>query len=460
MAAVWRFGEFELDPDNHVLRKRGKPVKLAPQPFKLLLLLVERSGELVKRDELRQALWTEGVSVDFEHGVNTCMRQARSALGDDAADSRIIETIPRIGYRLKVPVTRIGAQPDRSRLRTAIVLTVAVTAILIAGAVIVRIAQPSPQTAGHATTGQTLYVRGRTSLDRATEADVATARRLFGEAAQLNPSSPEAHAGTALSYLTHPSARAGISPSEARDRAAEALDRATRTEMASPVVGLAAAELELAHGNWDAAETQFRSAIETAPRDASLREAYAVALTLRGRLDDALREAHAARMLDPLSPRMVATLASTLRFSRRYDEALAVAQEALKLDPTYGPALHTLALCYQALGQMERAIEYYEREGQPTGNLGHAYAVAGRIEDARRLLQEFELRYEKQGTGAGAIAQIYVGLGDHDRAFEWLQRQVDSGAQTTLKVAEVWDPLRADPRFEQLLARSERAAGR
>src|SRR5688572_15863544 len=123
------------------------------------------------------------------------MRQVRAALGDDAADSRIIETIPRIGYRLKIPVTRVGTQPDRWRLRTAIGLTVAATTIVIAGAVMLRIAQPSPQTAGHATTGQTLYVRGRASLDRATEADVATARRLFGEAAQSNPSSPEPHAG-------------------------------------------------------------------------------------------------------------------------------------------------------------------------------------------------------------------------------------------------------------------------
>lgn len=453
MAVLWRFAEFELDPDNHVLRRGGEPVKLAPQPFKLLLLLVTRSGALVRRDELRQALWPDGVSVDFEHGLNTCMRQVRAALGDDAEQPRIVETIPRVGYRLKVPVSRHRTRSYHPSLRTAGwaagALTAAVIAILIlleARTLLDRAAEP--------TESQTLYMRGRASLDRRTNADTSTARKLFTEAAQANPALAHAQAGIALSYLTHPTGLAGVAPTEARERAADAADRAAAISTAPPVVGLAAAELKLARGEWNAAELEFQRSIKAAPRDAALHEAYAVALSLHGRLDEALREAHAARGLDPLSPRMITTLASTLRFARRYEQAIDVAQEALELDPTYGPALHTLGLCYQALGQLDRAIEYYEREGQPTGNLGHAYAVAGRTEDARRLLRLFEARYEKQGAGAGAIAQIYVGLGDHDRAFEWLQRQVDAGAQTTLRVAEVWDPLRADPRFERLFAQS------
>src|SRR5919106_415986 len=270
MAAVWRFGEFELDPDNHVLRRRGSPVRLAPQPFKLLLLLVSRSGALVRRDELHQALWTDGVSVDFDHGLNTCMRQVRAALGDDAADSRIIETIPRIGYRIKIRVTRFDASPDRRLSRTAIWLTVAATTVMMAGAVILQLPRPPAESARRAADAQTLYVRGRASLDRGTAADVDTARRLFSEAAQLSPSSPEPRAGVALSYLTHPSARAGVPPSEARDRAAEALAPATTADSASPVVGVAVAELELARGQWTAAESRFLGAIAQAPRDASL----------------------------------------------------------------------------------------------------------------------------------------------------------------------------------------------
>jgi len=131
-----------------------------------------------------------------------------------------------------------------------------------------------------------------------------------------------------------------------------------------------------------------------------------------------------------------------------------VAREALRLDPTYGPAFHALGLCYEAQGQLERAIDSYRRSGQASGNLGHAYAMAGRTEEARQLLNDFEQRYHITGTGAGGIAQVYVGLRDYDHAFEWLQRMVEEGGQpATLKVADVWDPLRSDPRFPALLAK-------
>jgi DNA-binding winged helix-turn-helix (wHTH) protein len=106
MAPTWRFAEFELDPGNQVLLKSGEAVKLAPQPYKVLLLLVSRAGGLVRREELRQAVWGDDVTVDFEHGVNTCMRQVRAALGEDADNARIIETVPRVGYRLKAAVSQ------------------------------------------------------------------------------------------------------------------------------------------------------------------------------------------------------------------------------------------------------------------------------------------------------------------------------------------------------------------
>ncbi len=214
----------------------------------------------------------------------------------------------------------------------------------------------------------------------------------------------------------------------------------------APEVRQAVTQLKLAGGDWRAAEIEFHRNIERAPADASAHEAYAVALTLRGPFDEALREARRAQELDPLSPHTGLTVASTLRFARRYDEAIAVAEDALRLDPTYGPAFHTLGQCYEAQGQLSCAIDSFQRTGQPSGNLGHAYAVAGRTQEARGLLTTFEARYANTGAGAGEIARVYVGLGEYDRAFEWLQRIVDAGGQsTTLKVADVWDPLRADP---------------
>jgi len=103
-ADIYRFGAFELRPRRRELLKFGVRVKLRPQPFQLLLTLVERSAEVVSREELRRLLWPEGTFVDFEHGLNTAVKELRGVLGDSADEPRYIETLPRVGYRLIVPV--------------------------------------------------------------------------------------------------------------------------------------------------------------------------------------------------------------------------------------------------------------------------------------------------------------------------------------------------------------------
>jgi tetratricopeptide (TPR) repeat protein len=172
-----------------------------------------------------------------------------------------------------------------------------------------------------------------------------------------------------------------------------------------------------------------------------------------GRFSEALEHARMAQSLDPLSPRAAWTVASVLRYARRYDEAIAEARRALQLDPNYGPAYHTLGLCYEAQGRLDEAIDAFLRSGRrPNGNLGHAYAVAGRINEARAIVAELEKHSPERG-GMGHIAQVYVGLGDLERAFEWLSRGAERvpSQVPTLKVAEIWDPLRSDPRFLKLL---------
>jgi TolB-like protein/DNA-binding winged helix-turn-helix (wHTH) protein/Tfp pilus assembly protein PilF len=114
VVSTWQFGAFELDTRGGELRKEGNPVKLQPQPFRVLTLLVERAGDLVTRDELKRALWGEETYVDFERGLNFCINQARGALGDSAESPQFIQTIPRRGYRFIAPVTRSESVPIRS----------------------------------------------------------------------------------------------------------------------------------------------------------------------------------------------------------------------------------------------------------------------------------------------------------------------------------------------------------
>ena len=96
---VIRFGAFELDAANGELRKAGIPLKLHPQPFRVLLLLAERPGQIVPREEIQRCLWGDNTFVDFEVGINFCVKQIRAALADDAEKPRYIETLPRRGYR-------------------------------------------------------------------------------------------------------------------------------------------------------------------------------------------------------------------------------------------------------------------------------------------------------------------------------------------------------------------------
>ena len=135
MIETYRFGPFELDARTAELRREGEPVPLQLQPARILLLLVERAGELVSREELQALVWPDRV-VDYEHGLNYAIRQIRAALGDDADASVYIETLPRRGYRFAAEVERqprrIEAVRPRRRMLgyplAALVLTAAVAA--------------------------------------------------------------------------------------------------------------------------------------------------------------------------------------------------------------------------------------------------------------------------------------------------------------------------------------------
>jgi TolB-like protein/DNA-binding winged helix-turn-helix (wHTH) protein len=110
-SATIRFGDYQLDPEKGELRKKGQPVRLAPQPTKVLALLASRPGELVTREEIRELIWGGETFVDFEQGLNHCINQVRAALGDDSAAARFVETVPRRGYRFLAEVTRVHEEP-------------------------------------------------------------------------------------------------------------------------------------------------------------------------------------------------------------------------------------------------------------------------------------------------------------------------------------------------------------
>jgi cholera toxin transcriptional activator len=109
-ARRYRFGSFEADASTGELRRQGMRIKLHAQPFQVLLMLLERPGEVLSREEISRALWTDGTFVDYEHGVNSAVNRIREALGDAASNPRFVETLARRGYRFVAPVEAIASE--------------------------------------------------------------------------------------------------------------------------------------------------------------------------------------------------------------------------------------------------------------------------------------------------------------------------------------------------------------
>ena len=122
---LYRFGEFDLDLDAGELRRAGRLVRLQPQPFKLLALVVRRAGNVVTREEIRAELWTDGTFVDFDQAVNFAVKQVRDAVGDSADRPVYLQTVPKRGYKFIAPVEQSGKPrptggPDTIRLQKAL----------------------------------------------------------------------------------------------------------------------------------------------------------------------------------------------------------------------------------------------------------------------------------------------------------------------------------------------------
>lgn len=108
----YSFPPFLLTPRTRELRKDGIKLKVRPQPLQVLELLAERAGDVVTRDELRARLWLAETFVDFEHSLNTAIKELRGVLGDSASDPKYVETLTRLGYRMIVPVEKISAASE------------------------------------------------------------------------------------------------------------------------------------------------------------------------------------------------------------------------------------------------------------------------------------------------------------------------------------------------------------
>lgn len=227
-------------------------------------------------------------------------------------------------------------------------------------------------------------------------------------------------------------------------------------------LGEAHAELAFARllfdWDWAGSEKEFKHALELNPNDARTHNRYAWLLTTVGRLDEAIEEDKRAHELDPLSSVIWVELGRRYYFARDYDKAIEEYQKVLELFPDSWYAHSELALALSQKGLYNEAIEeFLKTDFDPTYYwlFGYIYGVAGKREKALELLNYYLEQIQKGFMWPTTIAFIYIGLGDEERAFEWLEKSYEQRGPWLihLKVDPMFDSLRSDPRFQDLLER-------
>jgi serine/threonine-protein kinase len=308
------------------------------------------------------------------------------------------------------------------------------------------------------------YVRGVYFLGKVNGRDFRKAIGFFQQAIDAEPFYPAAYVGLAQCYSELGYYTLGT-PEETFTKAEVAARKALELDSTFGQAYGALARVQMLY-SWEfaASERHFRRAIALTPGSSGLggHAGYAFFLAVMNRPDEAIAEARRAVEADPLSLLTQAAAARPFYNARRYPEAIAQAKRALELDSTFSRAHYWLGMSYEQTARFPEAIREFEETIKRAGPipvysaaLGHAYAVAGQVVQARRILAELETRAQREYISPVDIAMIYSGLGEQDRAFEWLERGFSGRAYGLVFVPTDprFDLLRSDKRYAALMRR-------
>jgi serine/threonine-protein kinase len=330
----------------------------------------------------------------------------------------------------------------------------------------------APVSTGHSQTDiatYDLYLRGRFHWNRRTPESLGRAVQLFEQVIELDPQFAPAHAGLADALSLH--ADYGLAcPIDLIPRARAAALRAIEID---PDQAEAYCSLGLISSfydwNWEQSEQYYLRSIELNQNYTTAHHWYGTdMLALRGRFDEALAEMQIALRLDPFSLPLNESRAYVLMLAGRLEEALARHRETLDLDPHYYKTYNAIGRVYIQMGMYGRAIEMLDKgrsleSDVPSamGALGQAYALDGRHQEARALLTRLEEMARERFVGCTTLALIHCGLGEHERALDWLENAVRRRefALSAIGVHPAYDSLRGHPRFQAILRQIGLAGG-
>jgi serine/threonine-protein kinase len=306
------------------------------------------------------------------------------------------------------------------------------------------------------------YVRGAYFLSRMTVPGFRQGVENFQAAIQADPAYAEAYAGLSNCY-TNLGYYGAESPADVLPRSRAAALKAVELDsnLAAGYVALARNEL---YYTWDfvAAEASLRHALQLDPRHAEGHWVYGMYLAAMNRPEEAITEVERAQELDPLSLIIQSASSRAYYNARRYEDAVVQAGTALAIDSTYSRALYWVGMASEQLTRLPEAIRAFEStiayagpSSVYVGAAGHAYAVAGQRPKALDALARLKDEGKHQYVSPLDIAIVYLGLGDREATFAWLEKayQVHATALVYLAVDPRFDTVREDRRFEELLRR-------
>jgi DNA-binding winged helix-turn-helix (wHTH) protein/Tfp pilus assembly protein PilF len=497
--AVVRFGVFEADLRSGELRKSGVKVKIQELPFRALKLLVSRPNEVLSREDVRQALWPEGVYVDFDRGVISAINRLRDALGDSAENPVFIETVGRRGYRWIAPThnaelpaqsvvavetngvstTMYSARRHQHRklffVLTVLAFLFCVWLLQTKGSFLIHALLRRPpsgnahRTLSHAANraanpeAEEFYLKGRYYWEKRTPDSLNKAVDSFTQAIVHDPNYSQAYVGLADSYnllreyTVMPSSEAYPRALSAAKKAVELDDQSSEAHASLAFVSF--------FGMWDTAtaDREFRRAIALNPNNALAHHWYATYLACLRHYPESLVEIERAQALDPGSKSVLADKGVLLFAAGREQEATALLKQMEENEPDFISPHRYMKRIYLEMGDYPHYLIEARKEALLM-NDSSALAIADATEkgfaagggqgllEALRL-QEIKL-YDHGQFSPFTLAETCAMMGREQDALHYLKTAYDQHAEgmPQMENDHELDKLHDEPVFRRMLA--------
>jgi TolB-like protein/DNA-binding winged helix-turn-helix (wHTH) protein/Tfp pilus assembly protein PilF len=306
------------------------------------------------------------------------------------------------------------------------------------------------------------YLRGRYFWNKRTGEGLKVALAYFNQAIDEDPNYAQAYSGLADTYAVLGDWQyAVMSTKEALPKAKAAAVKAVELDSS-----LSEAHTSLGYSlrafdwDFDSAGKEFRRAIELNPSYATAHHWNAMNLGLLGRPKEALAEMRKAENLDPLSLIINSDLAEFLLLTHSYDESVEQGRKIIEMDSTFpighkqlGDAYLLKQMDKEAVAELQKAVQLSGGSPICIADLARAYVASGKMNEAVKLLSDLKKSSNASFTNAPQIAMIYASMGDNDQAMHWLERAYEERFNPSILLRSGFDPLRLDPRFEDLVRR-------